>query len=224
MKAGEIAFVITLGLYATIVPTVAAQPVAPLTQAEPLDPARMAAAGQVVDRIWPLGTYRRMMDGTMSKMMDQMMTSMFNMRAADIVGATDKEAGSRAGDATMGEVATKADPNFRERMRIMTDVMFRELIPLFERVEPTVRQSLVRIYARRFTADQLGEMSRFFSTPAGKAYAEQSMLVFVEPEMLNAMQAFGPEMVKAMPTIMKKVEAATSHLPPPPKRDETQPQ
>ena len=56
-------------------------PVPPNDVPDPaLDPARLAAARPVIDALWPLGTYRRIMQGTMSKMMDGMMNQMFAMR------------------------------------------------------------------------------------------------------------------------------------------------
>lgn len=186
------------------------------------DPAALAAAAPVIDKIWPLGTYRRMMDGTMSKMMDQIMASMFDMRAADMAGmaGADRKAVEKVGDASVGELASKADPYFKERVRLTMNAMTTEMIPLFDKIEPQVRESLKKIYARRFTVEQLGEMNAFFSTPTGKAYAEQAMLVYMDPEMVQAMQSFAPEIMKAMPGIMKKAEEATKHLPPPPKSDE----
>jgi hypothetical protein len=180
------------------------------------DLARVSAAKPVIDKLWPLGTYRRMMDGTLSKMMDQMMASMLDMPASDMAKAIDPtgEAAKAADGKSMGEMAMAADPHFRERMKITMDVMMRELIPLMEKMEPQVRGNLANIYARKFDAKQLVEMDAFFSTPTGKAYAEQSMLAFMDPEMMKSMQAFVPEMMKAMPDIMKKMEKATAHLPP----------
>lgn len=183
------------------------------------DPARIAAAKLVVDKLWPLGTYRRMMDGTMSKIMDSMMESMMGMKASDMVGAADKtgKASEAVGDQSMGALAEKADPNFRERTRIMMDAMMSGMIPIMEKIEPQVRENLTKIYARRFSAAQLADLATFFATPSGKAYAEQSMLVFMDPEMIQGMQAFVPELMKSMPAIIKKAEEATKHLPPPPK-------
>jgi hypothetical protein len=186
------------------------------------DPIRVAAARPVVERLWPLGTYRRMMDGTMSKMMDAMMTQMMGMRAADIAataGEAGKKAAAEAGDQTLGDVTAKADPAFRERMKITMDTMMREMIPIMEKIEPVVRDNLTTIYARKYNAVELGDMARFFATPSGTSYASNAMLVFVEPEMIQGMTAFAPELMKAMPGIMKKVEAATAHLPPVPKKD-----
>ena len=58
---------------------------------------------------------------------------------------------------------------------------------------------------------------RGFATPVGGRYASDSMLLAMEPEMVSAMTKFVPDFMKAMPGIMKKVEKATAHLPPPPK-------
>ena len=183
------------------------------------DPARIQAAKPVVDKLWPLGTYRRMMDGTMSKLMDSMMESMMGMKASDIAGAADMsgKAGKPVDDQSMGALAEKADPNFRERTRIMMDVMMSGMIPVMEKIEPQVRENLTKIYARRFSAVQLADMAAFFATPSGTAYAEQSMLVFMDPQMIQGMQAFVPELMKAMPDIIKRAEEATKHLPLPPK-------
>lgn len=193
-------------------PALAQAQTAPGAVATP-DPARLAAARPVIDKLWPLGTYRRMMDGTLSKMMDQMMSSMFNMKASDL-GAP----GGKAGDKSLGELAQGEDPHFRERMKITMDVMTAEMIPLMEKMEPTIRDSLARVYAGRFTVGQLNDMSAFFSTPTGSAYADQAMLLMMDPEVMTSIQGFLPELMRAMPAIMAKTEAATKHLPPPPKK------
>jgi hypothetical protein len=184
------------------------------------DPARLAAAKPVIEKLWPLGTYRRMMDGSMSKIMDSMMESMMGMKASDLAGAAIDKSGKAAevsGNSSMGELATKADPNFRERMKLTMDAMMSGMIPIMEKIEPQVVENLTKIYARRFSTVQLADMAAFFATPSGKAYAEQSMLVFMDPEMIQGMQAFVPELMKSMPDILKKAEEATKHLPPPPK-------
>lgn len=195
--------------------------VTPATSETPaaVDVARLAAARPVIDRIWPLGTYRKMMDGMAGGVMDAILTQSFGMKAKDIAGMSgDPKAAAAAGEETVGDLAAKADPAFRERMKITVDVMMREMAALMTTVEPQVRDALARSYARRFTVDQLSDLTRFFATPTGAAYAEQSMLIYADPEMIGAMQSFTPLMLKTMPDIMKKVEAATAHLPPPPKR------
>jgi hypothetical protein len=201
---------------------VLAQTAEPASSAEvAIDPARIAAAKPVVQAIFPLGTYRRMMSGTLSQMVDQMMDSMYDMKASDLLGAAAPDEKSKAsteavvGESTIGALAETGDPAFRQRAKITMDVMFAEMIPMMEKLEPGIQTSLASIYARKFNATQLEDMARFFATPSGRAYADQSMLVFMDPEMMKSMQSFVPEFVKAMPDIMKKVEAATAHLPKP---------
>lgn len=180
-----------------------------------------AAAARVVDRLWPLGTYRRMMDGTMSKMMDSMMQSMFGMKASDIVPPEGKDAARKEiGDKTLLEISEARDPHFRERMKITMDVMMREMVPMMETIEPSIRDTLSRIYARDYTEAQLGEINAFLSTPTGKEFGSKWMMSFVDPEMATNMAKIAPSMMQAMPEIMKKIEAATAHLPPPPKQND----
>ena len=44
------------------------------------------------------------------------------------------------------------------------------------------------------------------------------LALMADPEMMREMASATPEIIKLMPAIMAKVEAATKHLPPPPKK------
>ena len=187
------------------------------SESQPIDPLRIEAAKDTVDYLFPVGTYERMMKGTMDQMMDQIMTGMGNMRMGDLAGAggvSRSDIPDDLGDKTMAEIAAERDPHYQERMKISTKVMMDEMVNLMIDMEPTVRKALTNIYARKFTVDQLNEMTRFFSTDTGSAFARDYMMVFVDPEMMQSMMSMVPEMMQAMPDIMKKVEEATAHLPP----------
>ncbi len=175
-----------------------------------IDPARQMVAEKVVAALVPNGIYGRIMRDQFPKMMDMMMARMSGMSPADI---------GQKGEGTIGEAARKQDPHFDERMRIMTRVMGEEMATLFGAMEPRVRAGLSRAFARKFTAAQLTDMQAFFATPSGAAFASEYLALFADPEFVGEMAGAAPEMIKAMPAIMKKVEAATAHLPPPPKKD-----
>lgn len=192
----------------------AVTPAPPAAEPAP-DPARLTAASTVIDRLWPLGTYARLMKGTMASLVDGMMDQMYALKPSDIVPDTKAKGGS-TDERSMGAQMEAADPYFRERTRRSTQAMFDAMMPLMERIEPTVRTSLTRIYARKFTVAELRAMDAFFVTPAGQAYSREWMTSFMDPEIMKGMQSFIPEMMKEMPAIMKKVEAATADLPPPP--------
>jgi len=184
---------------------------APATAAA-ADPARLAAAEKAVASLVPEGIYMKMMRNQFPRMMDAMM--------AQMMGQTPNEMGmpeaGADGDKPMRETAAKADPHFEERMRIMTRVMGEEMGTVFEKIEPRVRTGLSRAFARKFTIEQLDAQNAFFATPAGKAFANEYLTTFMDPEVMQEMMAAMPEMMKAMPAIMEKMEAATKHLPPPP--------
>ena len=192
-------------------------PEAEATEATAIDPARLEVAKKTVDYLFPLGTYERMMRGTMDQLMDSMFASLGTMRIGDLAGASGvagEDIPEGEGDRTLAEVSREADPHFEERMQISTRVMMDEMVTLMTAMEPAIRDTLVNIYARKFTVDQLGEMNRFFATDTGSAFARDYMMVFVDPEMMQSMMSMVPEMMQAMPEIMKKVQDATSHLPP----------
>lgn len=183
------------------------------------DMARLETARRVMGRLWPDGLYRRMMSGTMQQIVDSTMASMGQIPVEEMA----KAAGSKEdlGDIkgkSMAELMEAADPAYRERTRITIDVMMGEMIPLMEKAEPGIRESLAQTYARRFTAAQLADLDRFLATPSGSAFADQFFLAYTDPEVVQQMQSFTPELMKAMPAILTKVQAATAHLPPPRKR------
>jgi hypothetical protein len=105
-----------------------------------------------------------------------------------------------------------------------TRVMMAEMGTLMADFEPAIRDGLARAYAKRFTPKQLGELNRFFATPTGKAYAADSMVIFMDPEVMTAMTQAMPVMTKQMPAIMSKVEAATADMPPARKPEELNPE
>ena len=180
-------------------------------------PARLDAARVTVDYLFPLGTYERMMKGTMDQLMDSILTQTFDRPVAETMkgyGLEDKTL-DELGDSSFNDIMKQRDPHFEERMKISTRVMMDEMTDLMTRMEPALRDTLTRIYARKFTVPQLAEMNAFFATDTGSAFARDYMMVFVDPEMMESMMGMVPEMMQSMPTIMKKVEAATAHLPPP---------
>lgn len=186
--------------------------------AEPaaIDPIRLEAAKSTVDYLFPLGTYERMMRGTMDQLMDSMLSSLGTMSMGDLAGAggvSKDDIPEGEGEKTLADISREADPDFDERMKISTRVMMNEMVDLMTTMEPAIREALTTIYARKFTVVQLKEMNSFFATDTGSTFAQDYMMVFVDPEMMQAMMKMVPEMMQAMPNIMKKVEEATAHLP-----------
>ena len=191
---------------------------APMAQAQSApDALQVAAAGPVVDRIFPAGTYRRMMDGTLSKMMDSMMDGVMKMPIAQFarIGGVPEEKLAGLDQSSMEQISAIVDPNFRQRTKLGMNAMMASMADMMDGFEPKVRDALTRAYARKFDRTQLSELAAFFRTPTGDLYARESMMMFMDPEIMGEMQALMPEMMKKMPEMAAKAEEATKKLPPP---------
>lgn len=181
-----------------------------------IDADRLATAEKTIDHIFPNGTYSRMMAATMDSTMDIVMDSIGNIPLRDLaaIGGLSKSKLEKLGPGTITEIMAIYDPHYQERMERMMKSMSTEMSQLIAMFEPGMRKGLQRAYAKRFTVQQLEEMNMFFSTPTGKAYAAESLMMFVDPEVVSQMQAFMPEMMKQMPDIVAKLKKTTSDLPP----------
>ena len=203
-----------------------APPAGPLaTVATPVDPARLAAARQTVDYIFPLGTYGRIMGKTMDTMMGPMMDGVGAMPLSSLAGMGGMTSADTAklGKTTLADMMTILDPAYRKRMEISTHVMTTEMAKVMSEIEPGMRDALSHAYARRFDLSQLGELNRFFGTPTGRIYASESMTIMADPDIIAQMQGFVPTLLKRMPEVMTKVQQATASLPKPRKYEDLTP-
>ncbi|WP_421838884.1 DUF2059 domain-containing protein [Novosphingobium sp.] len=181
----------------------------------PIDPARLEAARQTVQYIFPAGTYARMMDRSLEGMVKPMMDSLGKLPLKDMaaLAGVDEQVVATKPGATLDELMAIMDPAFKERTAATMPAMFKAMGSLFTEFEPVMQASLARAYARRFDARQLADLNAFFATPTGTVYAGNSMMIFTDPEVLGSMQTFMPTMMKRMPEIMKGVEAELARFP-----------
>jgi len=199
----------------------------PTAQAEVhvVDPARLAAARVTVDAIFPNGTYARLLNGTMDKMLDTMMGSMGQIpmsQLAKMVGAKPDDV-AKMPKATLEDIMAIYDPAFHTRLSAATHAIMTDLLGMMSELEPQIRDGLAQAYADHYTVDQLNEINRFFATPTGKLYASNMMVLQMDPAVMSKMQAFVPAMMKAMPDMIKRAEAATKDIPKPRKWDDLSP-
>lgn len=181
------------------------------------DPARVAAARPVVEKLFPVGTYRRMMDGTMSKMMDSMIGGMMKMPIAQIarISGVPADRLSSMNETSLEQVSAIIDPHFRERTKLGMDAMMGSMTDLMDGFEPNVRSALTRAFARKFDVRQLGEINAFFTTPTGNRLASDYMSMMMDRDIMNEMQALMPQMIKKLPDMAEKAKKASESLPPP---------
>lgn len=183
-----------------------------------VDPARFAQAERIIDKVLPKGFFSKAMESSMGGLSQKMVSGMLDMQASEFLamsGKGDPAMAEKLKGKSAREMIALSDPHFEERMQIMMETMQREMMPIMDGIEPDFRVAMARAYARRFSAGELSDLDRFFSTPTGARYAAESLLMMSDPDIVAASQKMAPELMRAMPAILQKVQAATAHLPPP---------
>lgn len=180
------------------------------------DAARLALASTTAAGMLPNGTYAALFDEAMAGVVERVLS----LKPSDF-GA--KEGKSKATSTmSLRDELAKEDPHFEERMKITRKIIGEELVKISAVMEPKLREGLARSIARRFDEKQLTEINAFLATDSGRAFAGQTMRMWVDPDVLRSMMQTMPHMISAMPGAMMRLEAETKHLPKPKKAKEKQ--
>ncbi|MEL7189354.1 MAG: DUF2059 domain-containing protein [Pseudomonadota bacterium] len=185
----------------------------PLTEEQA---ARVPAAQAVVMRLFPEGTYAKMMDETMKPMFDGIMGEMGGgapaLSLSKLTGL-DPFTLAEVDDAKLQAALTLLDPQADARNSAMTTVMFDMLSGIFDKVEPAYRSGLARAYAVRFTDAELADLDAYFQTPVGAKYAAESFLIYADPQVMESMNEMMPLVMEAMPGMMEGMAEVTEKYP-----------
>ena len=177
------------------------------------DPARLALAKKTANGVLPNGTYAALFDDMMGGMVDRVLA----MKPGDFMPTKDKAKGDPS--LSLHDQLVKDDPYFDERMKIMRRVIGEELIKISAVMEPKLREGLARSIARRFDEKQLRDINLFLATDSGKAFAGQTMRMWIDPDVMRSMVQSMPHLIAAAPGAMMRIEAETAHLPKPKKTE-----
>lgn len=172
-------------------------------------PQRLALSRTAVNGLFPEGTYARLMTTLMNTMIDRFM----GLSEADFAMGGKK--GAPPDMTTMRQQMAKDDTYFDERMRIIQRVLTDEFAKFAAIIEPRIREGLARSMARRFDEKQLADINGFLATDSGRAFGSQSMAMWLDTDVMRAAMQSMPDMMTAMPQVMKRIETETAHLPKP---------
>jgi len=182
-------------------------PVAPVT----ISPMTTGIAA----KLFPDGSYRRMLGDSLGKRMSGMVGPMGTMPLGDLAKAygLNAQAAARLDKATVNKIMAIVDPAFGDRVKLVMGGMSKGMMPLFEQMEPELRAGLAELLAHRFTASELGELKAFFATSTGRSFAGQQMLLLMDPAVMGRMQAQMPKIMQAMPALVDDAAKAAGTLP-----------
>lgn len=177
--------------------------------------ARVPAAQSVVLKLFPEGTYAKMMDETMGPMLDAMMGQFGGTPAialGQLTGLSPLDLAEVDEDKAKAAL-TLLDPNAQERNAAMGNTMIGLISEVVEETEPAYRAGLARAYAVRFSAAELADLDAYFATPVGSKYASESFLIFADPQVMSAMNEMMPAVMERMPQMMESMASVTEEFP-----------
>jgi len=178
--------------------------------ADPLttdEEARVPAAQSVVLKLFPEGTYAKMMDETMAPMMDGLLGNIAGSPAIQLMELTGMAPSqlTSVDEVNLGEAVALLDPNAGARNAEIADMTLSLISDVVVQIEPSYRAGLARAYAVRFTQDELTDLDTYFATPVGQKYASESFLIFADPQVMSAMNEMMPAVMEAMPNMMGNI-------------------
>lgn len=174
-------------------------------------------AAEIATKLFPDGTYRKLLGPTFTQMVSGMFDNMGSVPLGQIARAAgaDEKMVAELDKAKTQEIMEILDPAFKQRMKVTMESMFTAMIPLFETMEPDLRDGLALSLESKFTPIQLAELKSFFTTPTGASFASQQMLLFADPAVMGKLQSQMPKIMAAMPDLIGKALKATESLPKP---------
>ena len=177
--------------------------------------ARLPAADSVALKLFPEGTYAKMMRETFAPVFERMLGSAGVTPGLQVVALTGLPRSSLAEieEKQLQEAVNLLDPNASERAAEVDRVSANMMTDLISQIEPSYRLGLMRALAIRFTEAELRDLDAYFATPVGRKYAAESSLIHSDPQVMSAMNEMTPKMLEAMPSIFEDLGAIASKYP-----------
>lgn len=185
----------------------------------PEQEARLPAAMTVIEKVFPAGTFGKMMDESMKPMLEGIMGGALGdsdtLKVLASLSGRDQLDLMGMDDTAKAEAIALIDPYAGQRQEAMLDATFNFTTKLMNRIEPAYRAGLERAYAKRFSVEELTEINRFFATPIGGKYAGESMIIAMDPQVMSAMNEMAPAMMEMLPDMMEQFSALATVIPGP---------
>lgn len=165
----------------------------------PIAPAQLALAQQTTTALIPPGSLEKMLDNLYGKLFKGLMAEFGGTSdlMLSIKTGVESEKIAALDEKSKLAAANLFDPYRQQREDQITTIVKPLISEALTDLEGPMRNGLAHAYARKFTAQQLGEMNAFFATPTGKAYSAEWMALQADPELMLAM-------IKAVPPLVNK--------------------
>lgn len=186
-------------------------------KAEPLTAeqrARLPQAEAVIARMMPPGAMQEMMGGMFDKMLGPLAALGIEADSDDIAEELSVEPEElELDDEEAAHIVAILDPSRKERHEMEMAAFERTMSTMMTALEPGMRKGMAEAYAATFTATELTDLDRFFTTPSGAAFARKSYSLASDPRIMSAAFEGMPQIMEQMKAMEAEVKAAVAKLP-----------
>lgn len=163
----------------------------------PIQPARLALAETTTAALLPPGSLEKMIDNLYGKMFATILKEIDGTSDLMITIKTgvDGEQVAALDDKSKEAIADLFDPHRKQRQDQIMKIVRPLLSEVLTDIESPMRGGMAKAYARKFSAEQLAALNSFFATPDGQFYANESMALQADPEIMLAVVRAVPPMV-----------------------------
>lgn len=178
-------------------------------------PAQLALAQQTTTALVPPGSLAKMLDNMYGKLFKGILGEVGGMSdlMLSIKTGVDSEKIGALDDKSKAAIADLFDPYRQQREEQVMNVIKPLITEALGDLEGPMRNGMAYAYARKFNAQQLGDMNAFFATPTGKAYADEWMALQADPEVMLAMIKAVPPMINKFMDRGPQIEGKLKDLP-----------
>lgn len=163
----------------------------------PVEPARLTLAQTTTAALLPTGSLEKMMDNLYGKMFSTFLNELNGSSdlMISIKTGVESEQVAALDDKSKEAIADLFDPHRKQRTDQITKFVRPLISEVLTDIEGPMRDGMAKAYARKFSADQLTSINAFFATPAGRSFADESLALQADPEIMLAVARAIPPMV-----------------------------
>jgi hypothetical protein len=163
----------------------------------PIEPARLTLAETTTAALVPQGSLEKMMDNLYGKMISSFLNELNGSSAMmiSIKTGVDSDQVAALDDKSRAAITDLFDPHRKQREDQIMKIIRPIVSEVLADIEAPMRSGMAKAYARKFDAEQLTAINAFFATPAGQSYANESLALQADPEIMVAVAKALPPMV-----------------------------
>lgn len=177
---------------------------------------RLLAARVTANSVMQRASLEKMFDNVYGRMLKYFSDDLGKMKPDMIAAAFGMvpEKAATVSEADLRRIAAIINPDMAQREARMHAAIRPVVDEVMTVLVPALHEGLSRAYARRFTVAELNEISLFFATPTGAAYASEVLPLQADPELIIAAVRSAPDLVDRLTILRPQIEAAFENAPP----------